>query len=243
MYQGPDVHNPCYDLPSDAVDVEAIVSGRRRLLFAEERHDATTTKKNQTSTVRRRSLKTKTSSNPEIVPGEGWEVVDELPGDCDGTFYSTCGREETNKCPALGHQDSRGSIVGNEYSGWLVLDLPSVKEGLIIIKLFSWLPERVSVKTKDWTTVNNEKRLLNAAGAMELKDLPETFEFDYAIDGKITTLNKQDFIKQRIEAQRVVELWVLLDDPNFSKDDVEVAFRMRGCGRDCTFGLTHIYWA
>lgn len=30
---------------------------------------------------------------------------------------------------------SRGAIVGNEYSGWLVVNLKDVKEGVIVLKL------------------------------------------------------------------------------------------------------------
>jgi hypothetical protein len=47
------------------------------------------------------------------------------------------------------------------------------------------------------------------------------------------------------EVSRIVETWTLLDDPEFTNDpqDVEVAIRLRGSGRQLVFGVTHIYWA
>jgi hypothetical protein len=76
-------------------------------------------------------------------------------------------------------------------------------------------------------------------------ELPDTFIFEYAIDGQVTTLTKDQFLEQKKTVQRVVETLTLLDDPNFTSEGktVEVAIRLRGCGRQCTFGLSHIYWA
>lgn len=76
-------------------------------------------------------------------------------------------------------------------------------------------------------------------------ELPDTFIFEYAIDGKITTLTRDQFLDQKKQIQRVVETLTLLDDPSFTSDakDVEVAVRLKGCGRACTFGVSHIYWA
>jgi hypothetical protein len=76
-------------------------------------------------------------------------------------------------------------------------------------------------------------------------NLPDTFVFEYAIDGKITTLTRDQFLDQKKQIQRVVETLTLLDDPSFTSDakDVEVAVRLKGCGRACTFGVSHIYWA
>jgi hypothetical protein len=76
-------------------------------------------------------------------------------------------------------------------------------------------------------------------------DLPDTFIFEYAIDGKVTTLTKDQFLEQKKQIQRVVETLTLLDDPNFTAEakHVEIAVRLRGCGRDCTFGVSHVYRA
>lgn len=63
-------------------------------------------------------------------------------------------------------------------------------------------------------------------------------------DGKITTLDKKQF-EERIKKPRDnLELLTILDDLSVKDGkEIEVAIRMRDCGRECTFALTHIYWA
>ena len=169
-------------------------------------------------------------------------------------------------------------MIGNEYAGWLVLELKDVKEGIIVVKLHTWHWDSENTRTNGWSTVNNERSLrVGASGHLmemveksaeedmydkaETKELgervlmrsystpgnlPDSFTFDYAINGKITSLSKDEFMAQKKQLQRVVETLTLLDDKDFSggqATDVEVAIRMRGCGRDCVFGLSHIYWA
>jgi hypothetical protein len=153
------------------------------------------------------------------------------------------------------------------------MTLKDLKEGIIVIKLHTWHYASELSIASEWNSVNNERRRLGAGKVyqqMQLEmdpsrqhyevdetgermlmrsydtpDLPDTFEFDFAIDGKITTLNKDAFLEQKKQVQRVVETLTLLDDPDFTADakDVEIAIRMRGCGKDCTFGLSHVYWA
>lgn len=261
MFTGPDVHNPSLDIPPGEVDVLAIVSGRRRLSsMSYPLSDAVILQKldvNATSNMSP-SIKTKGSIHVnrklanDIVPGLGWQVVDEFPGQCDGEYDSLCGRGKNDYCPLLHHHDSRGAIVGNEYAGWIVMELPNVKEGIIILKLVTYYPPEMNTRTEGWTSVSNEgrevvvepappaRRTLRAADSY-----PDTFQFDFSIDGRITTLSKEEFAEKLKEPQRVVELLTLLDDPNFTKTpkNVEVAFRMRGCGRTCTIALSHVYWA
>ena len=153
-----------------------------------------------------------------------------------------------------------------------MLTLDDLKEGIIVIKLHTWHIDSESTRTQGWTTVSNERHLrrndesvgdltkegvifedLNGEGlthrdlmrSYDTPDLPETFVFEYAIDGKVTTLTKTEFLEKKKQLQRVVETLTLLDDPNFTSEakNVEVAIRLRGCGRQCTFGLSHIYWA
>lgn len=74
----------------------------------------------------------------------------------------------------------------------------------------------------------------------------DAYTFEFAIDGKITVYDKDAWKKNTIQPQRVVTLWVLLDDPDYTggeEKDVEVAMRMTGCARDTTWSLTHIYYA
>jgi hypothetical protein len=375
QYEGPDVHNPCFDPEDGAIDVVAIVSGRRRRrqrrqllqsswqieededdfmprLFRqlhesrqarvkahEEQEKRALAAISASASIQHRKLRSSSTSSSssssststsrhlalddeKIEPGIGWQVVGELPGLCDGSYYAICGREQSNQCPMLGHHDGRGQVVGNEYSGWLVFDLPAVEKGLIIMKLFTWNSQDTNRVTDGWTSVNNQdgsqarrrqlsknetttttaiisqgnytsdedidwtnlpfldvkeedddelsrymdnmmyhpyggqqqqqddKRFLKGGPPLQpaAKTLPDsTFAFDFAIDGKITTWNKQEFLDHKLDVQRVVEVFVLLDDQNYippkNGHSVELAIRMRGCGRLCTFGVTHLYWA
>ena len=264
VYDGPDVHNPCDDLPEGAVDVYAIVSagrGRRRQL-APDRDAQRPLLLNRTlasraeNTSRRRHLE----DDDAIIPGRGWQVYDEPAGQCDGEYHSHCKRGKSDSCPMLGHHDARGMILGNEYSGWFVMELPAVQAGIVVLKLVTerLVPE-LSTRTDGWTTVNDDAggrrlpeyftsphpRHLKKEEIKPLDLLPETFQFDFAIDGVITTLNREE-LKSRIKTpQRVLEMLTVLDDPNFTDaaKTVEVAFRMRGCGRTCIFGISHVYWA
>jgi hypothetical protein len=276
LYEGPDARNPCDNLPDDAVDVYAIVSGRRRQrnlealpsnkksFLMDEDHvsrisHVNTFSSNATMPLSSRSLE----SDDAIVPGRGWEVYDEPPGKCDGEYNSHCKRHKADSCPALGHHDARGMILGNEYSGWFVMELPNLKAGIVVMKVVTerLTPEHSTI-TVGWETVNNESngrrlkdypnipdskslRSLKKIETPPIELLPETFQFDFAIDGKTTTWNKEEFKRHVKTPQRVLEFITLLDDPNFTSTEktVEVAFRVRGCGRSCVIGISHIYWA
>lgn len=249
------------------MDVSAIVSGRRLLDLPVHNHIVSMSTDSDVEVQAANNLQLASRGlEGDIVPGKGWQLIMDLPGHCDGSYNAICGREATNECPASGHHDSRGMLSGNELSGWLVMDLPAVKDGLIILKIVTWLNEASNTVTNGWTTVNNEgggRRLGQpsessrnqtfgadlisdqARDLIELADLPDSFFFDYAINGKSTSLGKAEFIQRYSHPQRVVELITLLDDPSFTDEvvPVEVAVRLRGCGRDVTLGVSHIYWA
>jgi hypothetical protein len=371
QYDGPDVHNVCFDPEPGAIDVLAIISSRRRRQLLQESsassfsswqdeegeeeneeynymprlfrqlHESRQQRVQQqqekeqaaalavpsptasTTTSRaNRNLRAWTRNKGEpssdlalvpnetidsylslvhddrIEPGIGWQVEGELPGICDGSYNAICGREASNACPLLGHHDGRGQVVGNEYSGWLVFDLPAVEKGLIIIKLFTGNPPTANHVTDGWTSVNNkdgsatrrrqtrqlsnsnsrnettttttttnmmtncsssilgfssassqhdERRSLAGKPLLAQHILPDdTFAFDFAINGKITTWNKREFLERKKDVQRLVEAFTLLDDSSYIGQparNVELAIRMRGCGRHCMFGVTHLYWA
>jgi hypothetical protein len=46
-----------------------------------------------------------------------------------------CKRSKNRNCLLSGQNDARGSITGDGLSGWLVITVPDVKEGLIFAKL------------------------------------------------------------------------------------------------------------
>jgi len=281
LYEGPDVHNPGFDIPKGEVDVLAIIQNRRRQLEAtvnrqqtvpkamngaynattralrvglvdmKRRLDLISIKHNKTSKSLR--VATTTTNNrrldDKIVPGIGWELIGEKQGRCDGEYMSVCGRSADNVCVLDGHHDARGCILGDEYSGWLVMNLQALKEGLILMKLETWHVATDHPLTKGWNTVNNEaandeERSLRVD--YNMVELPETFFFDFAINGKITSLDKKSFVEKVRKLQRVVEVMTILDDENFTggkEQNIEVAIRMRGCGHDCNIAISHIYWA
>jgi len=255
LYQGPDVPNPMLMIPEGQIDVEAIVVNRRRKLSGEldlfkpfnpielkqslwqqndNKNDSSTFFTRNQQLLRRRDL-------GEIRMGKGW-VVDKKIGDCDGTSTGICGREPSNPCLLYGHMDHRGGIIGDALSGWLVFELPKIENGLIIAKFDTWHFARESKATVGWTEVNDgefDRSLKELA-----PPLPDDFIFDYAIDGKITSLNLDQFRKMQTVAQRVVEIFTILDKPDMeTKENVEVAFRLRNCGRGCVFKFTHMYWS
>lgn len=76
----------------------------------------------------------------------------------------------------------------------------------------------------------------------------DDFRFEFAIDGVITSWNKDEFQQRVANIQRVVELIKLVEDPSLTNDgaeerEIELAVRMVGCGIQKQFQLTHVYWA
>lgn len=75
--------------------------------------------------------------------------------------------------------------------------------------------------------------------------LCDNFLFEYAINGVITSIDSTTFKERKQDLARVVETYVLLDDPSFTgsvEKEVEVAIRIVGCERVNTFKFSHIYW-
>jgi len=211
----------------------------------------------------------------EIVPGEGWEIAMEPQGQCDGAYESVCAHSPQEECFLMGHHDQRGAIVGCEWSGWLVMDLADLQEGIIVLKIQTWHIESENQKTRRWGSVNGKRRLntrvetvddtiyymgdlaypemqyLNETDHRRLRmrdystpALPDEFFFDFAINGKITSLNNTEFLALKKDPARVVEFLTLLDDQSFAeKGTVQLAIRLRGVARTMFFGLSHVYWA
>jgi len=233
LYDGPDVANPSLMVPGGEVDVRAIVSNRRNLLASGgDMHGMQISSEKNSRKIQ----------NDEILPGKGWEVTGSEPGNCDGTATGICGRRPTSKCLLYGHMDGRGGLLGNGLSGWLVMNLSNITEGLIILKMETWHTPIESTLTKDWTEPNNGDYRRNLA------EVPNTdMIVEYAIDGQVTTLTSAEFNERKKLPQRVVEVLTILDNPDIVKSgeskDMEVGFRLRNCGRNCNFRMTHVYWA
>ena len=276
-YNPPDAIVPIVDMAGE-VDVMNIVEnggpflpllGRRRRRW-ERKQDQLLKQK------RRRSLTWNASSiNPTIRPGLGWGLATASgPDQCDGSYDSFCERSHTT-CLLLGFNDVRGGLVFDSLSGWLVLRLDNVQNGLVALKVEDYHGGE-NDQTKGWECESNDcskngdgsghggdggsgdagpphhgrQRLLGR----QIPSYCENFQFDYAIDGTITTWNLTEWKSQIRTPAMFVQLVTLLDDPNYRKESksdsepkqrrpVELAVRMRGCGRQTGFRLTHVYWS
>jgi hypothetical protein len=139
-------------------------------------------------------------------------------------------------------------------SGWLILNIENVREGIIAIKVFANADNPL---TKGWCSVNNEEPCTGTEVNSGVEDNPsdrrlvdaplcEDFRFEFAIDGEITSWTRVEWEEKKMNVDRVVAVWTLLDDPGFSNGssvDVELAIRMMGCDQKTTHDLTHVYWA
>jgi hypothetical protein len=301
LYEGPDAYNPCFELPTGAVDVVGRIEKLENATIT-TRHlsggamvtesdklgreimgpiSTLTAFKVGSARIRKKVEAAKpvtlspVATNTTIVPGLGWQLKDEPQGICDGSYDAVCAKSTFNRCVLYGHHDERGAVLGSELSGWLVLQIPrkEVQEGIIILKLHTWYHSSDNSRTRDWQTVNNEtsgelfnqtsaddglheRQLLHSLPARDLTEqefktprLGEWFQFEYAIDGRVTTLSRDEFLSRKKDIQRLVEVITLLDDESFAAKEtgsssiLEVAIRMKGCGRKCVFGVSHLYWA
>jgi len=96
-----------------------------------------------------------------VIPGLGWaldiNLGKEATGYCDGSPMSTCTRSPYNDCLLWGHNDAKTTLKGDALSGWLVVMIPKVKNGLIAMKI-DWETPRAKrfkfYRTHEWTEVN-----------------------------------------------------------------------------------------
>jgi hypothetical protein len=248
IYEPPDVVNPTIHPPLGEIDVLNIVeSGPAFQSVMDIKYtDYYETPSDHTTIMK---------------PGKGiWLNAKAGSDGCDGTIDSWCDRGKDSTCLLFGHNDNRGGLWYDSYSGWMVLK-PKIKYGYVSIKFDSWHGVGGNQKTDQWKSINNEgerrlrlssngeeNELLASNPKRELKTVAacKDFRFEWAIDGKVTSLNHAEFLEQFQLTQRVVELMSLLKDPDYTggeEKEIEVAIRIFGCGRDQTFALTHIYYA
>jgi len=191
-------------------------------------------------------------SGDEVVPGQGWNLVEsggeEITGYCDGSpMSSDCKRSKNRNCLLSNQNDARTQLAGDGLSGWLVVTVPDVKEGLIFARIQWWSPRNMPF-TKDWTEVNNGikygedgNRLLGG----KVTDWPDDFEIDIAVNGKIIKTYGYEEFKAKIgEIAYNESFYPLMDDKDVT-GDVEIGVRIRS-EKDphiAAIAFTHIYWA
>jgi hypothetical protein len=263
IYDPPETYIPLFDPPKGEVDVLQIIENGLDYLPNKARREAVLGQRvpsRQLAENRPKILEASKKSG--IVPGQGWSLsTNSAPDNCDGSWDSFCGHSADNNCLLTGHNDYRGGLIFDGLSGWMILNLEKVKEGVIILGLYDWLGADSNPRTKGWKCENgatdcpgarnasdnddggNNVRLLKGKSPPEKCD---AYRFEFAIDGKITSWTKAQFDANRRQVQRVVHLFQLLDDPKYTngkEKDVELAIRLTGCGRGNAAQLTHVYWA
>jgi hypothetical protein len=217
---------------------------------------------------------TTTDADPNaIVPGRGWELHGWTPvkGFCDGSAQSECNRPEDSNCMLSGANDKHYDVWGNSLSGWLVFTVPKVREGIILARMEWWCGGKNKL-TKDWTEVNNgkttdttpwnptdERRTREEEDENEQRQrnlkmtpeqlVPEDFEMDWAINGVVKTMKREEWLTHIKEFVKNVAVWPLLDDPSMAQKDwdgepVEVAIRFRSkINIQNTWCISHVYYA
>jgi hypothetical protein len=189
-----------------------------------------------------------TFANEAKIPlGKGVGLVTKA-GDqyCDGTVDSFCGKGSDENCLLAGTNDGRNGLYIDGFSGWMVLNIPDLKYGYVALKFETWHKSGGNPQTKAWESENGESSSGRVLKGDEAPEYCDAFQFEYAIDGKVTVLSKDEFLEKVHVVQRVVETITILQDPSYTdgqEKEVEVAFRITGCQRIKTFMFSHIYWA
>lgn len=195
----------------------------------------------------------------EFVPGKG--ILTDFcaaPNLLDGSYDSFSRRKDSN-CLFYNANDNRGGLKFDGLSGWIILNLEEMKNGIASLKIETWHAKNGNVATNGWECENGstecKERSLresnrSSTSQRQLKKGPppycDDFRFEFAIDRQRSSWNLTEWQSRVEKAQRVVELVTLLDDPDYTEGatkDVELAFRITGCARQKTMKLTHVYWS
>ena len=166
-----------------------------------------------------------------LVPGKGWMLSNPVAGFCDGSSQSTCGRQANNSCLLAGHNDHQSGILGDGSSGWLLMMVENVREGIILVRFGS-----TDVGSGDSTS----------------DEFPSDFLFDFAISGIVTTLSRIQFHDLGVEVLPNVTIHpLLLNETMYNGKQIdgdngktfEVAIRIRSAHQTFSMTLTHLYFA
>ncbi|KAI2497564.1 hypothetical protein MHU86_16918 [Fragilaria crotonensis] len=207
------------------------------------------------SRVRRFQRRLQDDVKSTLPPGKGWTMRGAPVGLCDGSTQSTCGRDRRSKCLMAGHNDYQGGILGDGLSGWLLLKVPHVKEGIILARIDTQVAPNSDSVTEGWAGENGVAEGEDVEPEGRKLELPEDFWFDYAVNDTITSLSRDDFASFGVDIDGEMTLYPLFISPDMgmkirSKEDkgetIDVGIRVRappGQGRAVTIMLTHVYYA
>mmetsp|Transcript_41004 Transcript_41004/g.86167 ORF Transcript_41004/g.86167 Transcript_41004/m.86167 type:complete len:687 (-) Transcript_41004:173-2233(-) len=256
LYKARDVRIPSQIVPEGEVDVGMIarslpqqksrgIGGSRekeRLLLATTRHQrinhqrllaSNTSHLQSTASIKDRHL----DADDNIVPGEGWAVNGHPSGFCDGTSNSVCKRNDASNCLLSGYNEGRGVLEVNGLSGWLVFDLKSVTQGIVLARIENWR----AGDDEDPGRVRRRRTLKQS--------LPPTWKLEVSVNSKIQgswSATELENICYSIGNDNMI--CVLWNDEERAAlnmaGDVELAMRLVGTGGvSDTLGITHLYYA
>ena len=231
LYEGEDIENPIGKIPLGEVDALEIfeLAGKRRRRQRVLGSNNLTADNNAEHDIYNHFNAQYTRRMEAITPGKGWQLQNGFGDGCDGSLSSssTCGRLSSSSCLLEEHQGSRGGIWGNEANGWILFHHIKPENGFIALNL----------------EIGGEKQ--ESRRALQ-ESLPDSFEFEYAIEGAITTLKKTEFLEKLQQPVPGVGNLVVMDDVKRTEvKEITVSVRTKGCTdeAECQFGVTHVYWS
>jgi hypothetical protein len=244
VYRGRDPLIPSQRVPRGEVDVAAIA----RSLPPRDSSSMRRSLSSLSNSRHHQHRRIETTSN--ILPGDGWSVHAHPGGYCDGTLNAVCNRGKSFNCLMSGHNDARGVLKGDGLSGWLVLQLKDVREGIFMARMEDWHNYNSNQRTEGWVEVNNGRvddrtRRLKAPPPPH----PPEFRFEVAVNGVIvSSWNSTEYKEQCHVLSYNNFICVLWNDEEWAlkkeKNDVEIAMRLGGDGgRNAMMAISHIYFA
>jgi hypothetical protein len=154
-YDPPDVHLPFLEEAYGDVDYLNIVENGVDFVPSIARIQ-TAASQGRRRMVNNKQNGDRTLANPAIVPGLGWTLDTHAALHlCDGSYDSFCNKKECKSCLFSGHNDDRGGIFFDSYSGWLLVNLANLKHGLLVLRLESWHGAGRAKRTEGWECENN----------------------------------------------------------------------------------------
>lgn len=256
IYKGPDILPLKWKIPEGDVDVHAIAIAtnyeapnfdhlfEEKLEEDDEDDEDAEDAENERRDLKQISAKdaSRSVSSTGIIPGEGWasyfaQSTGGIEEYCDGSAMSECNRRNAH-CTTYGNNDRHSCLSGDGLSGWLVIDIPHVEEGLILAKSEWWHPNG------DWVVPDDgdPKRSRKLGNA---KPKPEDFYMDISVNGKITTWDLEKYMENsQPEMAYNNAIFRLVNDETL-KGTVELGIRVRSESkpRDAGTSICHIYWA
>jgi hypothetical protein len=150
VYNPPDVHNPTMATPDGEFDYLTVVENgidyREFLAFDNSPLPAGMVNAGKVIKV----------DNDKYKPGLGWGADSNTnPDNCDGSYDTFCTRGKDQNCLLYGHNDHRGGLMFDTYSGWGFFTVPNVKLGKIVVRIEWWGTAAENHRTADWEKENN----------------------------------------------------------------------------------------